>query len=36
MMAALTEDKDRQYGVVNVQPDYAAMPSGLDAAREKK
>jgi 5-deoxy-glucuronate isomerase len=36
MMAALTEDKDRQYGVVNVQPDFAAMPSGLDAAREKK
>jgi 5-deoxy-glucuronate isomerase len=36
MMAALTEDKDRQYGVVNVQPDFAALPSGLDAAREKK
>jgi 5-deoxy-glucuronate isomerase len=36
MMAAITEDKDRQYGVVNVQPDFAAMPSGLDAAREKK
>ena len=36
MMAALTEDKDRQYGVVNVQPDFAAQPSGLDAAREKK
>jgi 5-deoxy-glucuronate isomerase len=36
MMAALTEDKDRQYGVVNVQPDFAATPSGLDAAREKK
>jgi 5-deoxy-glucuronate isomerase len=36
MMAAITEDKDRQYGVVNVQPDFAAMPSGLDAARDKK
>ena len=36
MMAAINEDKDRQYGVVNVQPDFAAMPSGLDAAREKK
>lgn len=36
MMAALTEDKDRQYGVVNVQPDFAATPSGLDAARDKK
>lgn len=36
MMAAITEDRDRQYGVVNVQPDFAAMPSGLDAAREKK
>ena len=35
MMAALTEDKDRQYGVVNVQPDFAAQPSGLDAARAK-
>ena len=36
MMAAITEDTDRQYGVVNVQPDFAAMPSGLDAAREKR
>ena len=36
MMAALAEDKDRQYGVVNVQPDFAALPSGLDAARDKK
>ena len=36
MMAALTEDKDRRYGVVNVQPDYATLPSGLDAARDKK
>jgi 5-deoxy-glucuronate isomerase len=36
MMAAHTEDKDRQYGVVNVQPDFAATPSGLDAARAKR
>lgn len=36
MMAALAEDKDRQYGVVNVQPDFAALPSGLDAARDTK
>ena len=36
MMAAHTEDDDRQYGVVNVQPDFAATPSGLDAARAKR
>jgi 5-deoxy-glucuronate isomerase len=36
MMAAIREDADRQYGVVNVQPEFAAMGSGLDAAREKK
>jgi 5-deoxy-glucuronate isomerase len=34
MMAANREDVDRQYGVVNVQPDFAAMGSGLDAARK--
>ena len=33
MMAANREREDRQYGVVNVQPDFAAMGSGLDAAR---
>ena len=33
MMAAHTEETDRQYGVVNVHPDFAATPSGLDAAR---
>jgi 5-deoxy-glucuronate isomerase len=33
MMAAHTEERDRQYGVVNVQPDFATTPSGLDAAR---
>lgn len=36
MMAALTEDTDRQYGVVNVQPEFAALPSGLDAARDRR
>jgi len=24
---------DRQYGVVNVQPEFAAIPSGLDKGR---
>jgi 5-deoxy-glucuronate isomerase len=33
MMAAHAEETDRQYGVVNVHPDFAATPSGLDAAR---
>ncbi|MEO5823994.1 MAG: 5-deoxy-glucuronate isomerase [Vicinamibacteraceae bacterium] len=33
MMAAHTENTDRQYGVVNVHPDFAATPSGLDAAK---
>jgi 5-deoxy-glucuronate isomerase len=33
MMAAHREDLDRQYGVVNVQPDFAALGSGLDKAR---
>src|SRR4029079_6630727 len=36
MMAAHREDADRQYGVVNVQPEFAATPSGLDAARGEK
>lgn len=36
MMAAHTEERDRQYGVVNVQPEFASTPSGLDAARAKK
>ena len=33
MMAANREREDRQYGVVNVQPDFAAIPSGLDKGR---
>jgi 5-deoxy-glucuronate isomerase len=36
MMAANREDDDRQYGVVNVQPEFAATPSGLDAGRSEK
>ena len=36
MMAAHREDVDRQYGVVNVQPEFAATPSGLDAGRTEK
>lgn len=35
MMAAMREGEDRQYGVVNVQPEYAAQGSGLEAARGK-
>ena len=33
MMAANREREDRQHGVVNVQPDFAAIPSGLDKGR---
>lgn len=33
MMAAHTEREDRQFGVVNVQPEFAAGGSGLDAGR---
>jgi 5-deoxy-glucuronate isomerase len=33
MMAAMREGQDRQFGVVNVQPEYAAGGSGLEAAR---
>ncbi len=36
MMAANREDDDRQYGVVNVHPDFAAMGSGLDKGRSEK
>ena len=36
MMAANREDDDRQYGVVNVQPDFAHIGSGLDAGRSDK
>lgn len=34
MMAAVREDVDRQFGVVNVQPEYAAGGSGLEASRK--
>jgi 5-deoxy-glucuronate isomerase len=33
MMAANREREDRQFGVVNVQPDYAAGGSGLDRGK---
>jgi 5-deoxy-glucuronate isomerase len=36
MMAAVREDDDRQYGVVNVQPDFANLGSGLDKGRSEK
>ncbi|HEX9425524.1 MAG TPA: 5-deoxy-glucuronate isomerase [Pyrinomonadaceae bacterium] len=35
MMAAVREGEDRQFGVVNVQPEYAASGSGLEAARQE-
>lgn len=34
MMAAVREGDDRQFGVVNVQPEYAASGSGLEASRK--
>jgi 5-deoxy-glucuronate isomerase len=33
MMAANREGEDRQFGVVNVQPEYATKGSGLEASR---
>ena len=33
MMAATREREDRKYGVVNVQPEFAAVPTGLDKGR---
>jgi 5-deoxy-glucuronate isomerase len=33
MMAANREDVDRQFGVVNVHPDFASTGSGLDAGK---
>ncbi len=35
MMAAHREGVDRQFGVVNVQPEYATSESGLDRGRAK-
>lgn len=35
MMAAMREGEDRQFGVVNVQPEYAEGGSGLEAAAGK-
>ena len=34
MMAAHREVQDRQFGVVNVQPEYSAAGSGLEASRK--
>jgi len=34
MMAAVREDEDRQYGVVNVQPEFGNLSSGLDKGRK--
>jgi 5-deoxy-glucuronate isomerase len=34
MMAANREGVDRQFGVVNVQPEYAEGGSGLEASRK--
>ncbi len=36
MMAAVREDDDRQYGVVNVHPEFANLGSGLDKGRTEK
>ncbi|HEX7294167.1 MAG TPA: 5-deoxy-glucuronate isomerase [Pyrinomonadaceae bacterium] len=36
MMAAIREGEDRLYGVVNVQPEYAASGSGLEAVSDRK
>jgi 5-deoxy-glucuronate isomerase len=36
MMAANREDEDRQFGVVNVQPEFAAAGSGLDPGRAER
>jgi 5-deoxy-glucuronate isomerase len=36
MMAANREGEDRQYGVVNVHPDFAALGSGLDKGRSER
>jgi 5-deoxy-glucuronate isomerase len=36
MMAAVREDDDRQYGVVNVHPDFQNLGSGLDKGRTEK
>jgi 5-deoxy-glucuronate isomerase len=36
MMAAHREVVDRQFGVVNVQPEYAGGGSGIEAGRAKK
>jgi len=36
MMAANVEDQDRQYGVVNVHPDFATVGSGIDKGKSAR
>jgi 5-deoxy-glucuronate isomerase len=36
MMVAHREDVDRQYGVVNVQPEFGSLGSGLDKGRSER
>ena len=36
MMAAIREDVDRQFGVVNVQPDFGGGPSGLEKGQAQR
>jgi 5-deoxy-glucuronate isomerase len=36
MMAANREDVDRQFGVVNVQPEFAAGGSGIEKGRAQR
>jgi 5-deoxy-glucuronate isomerase len=36
MMAANREDVDRQFGVVNVQPEFAAGGSGIEQGRAQR
>jgi hypothetical protein len=36
MMAAHREGVDRQFGVVNVHPDFATGGSGLDPGKARK
>ena len=36
MMAANREDADRQFGVVNVQPEFASTGSGLDPGKAER
>jgi hypothetical protein len=35
-MAAIREDQDRLFGVVNVHPEFAATGSGLDPGKSER